>query len=262
MNSILRWAGSKRRLLPRLVPYWQPSHCRYVEPFAGSACLFFELEPTTGILGDLNVDLIDTYETLRSDADGVADQLFEWKADEETYYSVRDSFERPTDSIARAARFIYLNRLCFNGLYRTNKQGHFNVPYGSRSGSMPCREALNRTAKLLDGVQLVAGDFEGVLTQVQQGDFVYMDPPYRVASRRVFREYQPGEFSVEDLARLRQWLENLDSLGLDFVVSYADSVEGRRLGQGFTVQRVRVRRNIAGFAKHRRTAYEVLISNC
>lgn len=166
------------------------------------------------------------------------------------------------DPAGRAARFVYLNRLCFNGLYRTNRNGHFNVPYGAKgAGPLPDGPVLEAVSRCLRGVTLVPKDFSEVLDMVGPGDLVYMDPPYRVASRRVFREYQAGEFSSVDLNRLRAWLEKLDDQGIDFVVSYADSKEGRGLGEGFTAKRVRVTRNIAGFAKHRRIAYELMIFN-
>ena len=170
-----------------------------------------------------------------------------------------EDLENPVD---RAARFVYLNRLCFNGLYRTNRRGDFNVPYGAKgAGPMPDSAVLEAVSRCLREVNLVAKDFSEVLEMVGQGDLVYMDPPYRVATRRIFREYQAGEFSSVDLGRLRSWLETLDKSGIDFIVSYADSKEGRCLSEGLYTKRVRVRRNIAGFAKHRRIAYELLISN-
>ena len=259
---MLRWAGSKRKTLPRLKPFWAEEHERYVEPFAGSASLFFALGPARAILGDLNRDLIATYSTIKTDPQGVATALTLWKTNEDTYYRVRDEMRDLEDPVDRAARFVYLNRLCFNGLFRTNRKGHFNVPYGAKgAGRLPDAAIFEAVSRCLRGAKLVAKDFSEVLAMVAPGDLVYMDPPYRVASRRVFREYQAGEFSSLDLSRLRSWLKKLDDQGIDFIVSYADSQEGRGLGEGFSAKRVRVRRNIAGFAKHRRFAYELLISN-
>ena len=262
IDPFLRWAGSKRKILPRLKPFWREDHERYVEPFAGSAALFFAIGPRRAILGDLNRDLVSTYATIKDDPQGVATALTVWETDEDTYYRVRDEMGDLEDPAARAARFVYLNRLCFNGLYRTNRSGHFNVPYGAKgAGRLPDAAALAAVSQCLRGATLVAKDFSEVLGMVGPGDLVYMDPPYRVASRRVFREYQAGEFSSEDLIRLRSWLEKLDKQRVDFIVSYADSREGRSLGKGFDSKRVRVRRNIAGFSKHRRIAYELMISN-
>lgn len=262
IDPFLRWAGSKRRILPRLKPFWTEEHGRYVEPFAGSAALFFAIGPQRAILGDLNHDLISTYSTIRDDPQGVAAALTVWKTDKDSYYRVRDEMGDLEDPAARAARFVYLNRLCFNGLYRTNRDGHFNVPYGAKgAGPMPDLPALEAVSQCLQDVTLVAKDFSEVLRMAAPADLVYMDPPYRVASRRVFREYQAGEFSSDDLNRLRSWLDKLEDQGIDFIVSYADSKEGRSLAEGFSAKRVRVRRNIAGFSKHRRIAYELMISN-
>ena len=262
IDPFLRWAGSKRKILPRLKPFWTEEHERYVEPFAGSASLFFAIGPRRAILGDLNRDLISTYSTIKNDPQGVAAALTVWKTDKDTYYRVRDEMGDLKDPVARAARFVYLNRLCFNGLYRTNRNGHFNVPYGAKgAGRLPDAAVLKAVSRCLRGVTLVAKDFSEVLGMVGPRDLVYMDPPYRVASRRIFREYQAAEFSSVDLSRLRSWLEELDEQGIDFIVSYADSKEGRGLGEGFNAKRVRVRRNIAGFSKHRRIAYELMISN-
>lgn len=262
IQSLLRWAGSKRRLVPRLSKFWNSDHERYVEPFAGSACLYFSLEPKRAILGDLNEDLIETYDSIRKDPRSVHAILAGWSESKESYYEIRNDRTTNPNPYYRSAKFIYLNRLCFNGIYRTNLKGEFNVPYGGgRTGKMPSLTSLTEASVLLQGARLVKGDFENVLQQARKGDLVYMDPPYHVESRRVFREYQAGVFGTSDLVRLAGWMRDLDDAGVDFVVSYADSKEGRQLGVGFNSKRVQVRRNVAGFSKHRRTAYEVLISN-
>lgn len=117
----LRWAGSKRKLLGRLAPYWQPDrHQRYIEPFAGSACLFFELDPAKAILGDANRDLIETYKAVKANPQQLFDRLVQIRRDPETYYRWRRKNLSDTDSSTRALRFLYLNRNCFNGIYRTN----------------------------------------------------------------------------------------------------------------------------------------------
>ena len=131
---------------------------------------------------------------------------------------------------ARAARFIYLNRFCFNGINRTNLLGHFNVPYsGNRSGSLPQDNIFRTCAKRLKTARFVKGDFENVLQHARKGDLVYMDPPYAVRARRVFREYDPSTFTSEDITRLRGWMEKLNAKGINFVVSYAESDEANVL---------------------------------
>lgn len=259
----LRWAGSKRKLLPRLKEFWTKGHKRYVEPFAGSACLFFALRPPKAIIGDLNPELISTYIEVKYRLSGVLAELAKlppW--DKEEYLRLRSLDTSRLQSQARAARFIYLNRFCFNGIYRTNLKGQFNVPYsGDGCGALPQGEVFRRCSLVLRGARFVNGDFEAVLSQAEKGDLVYMDPPYAVRARRVFREYDPGTFTHEDIARLRSWMMRLNKAGISFLVSYAESDEADILRKGFSCKTISVRRNIAGFAAHRAWTNELLISN-
>src|SRR5216683_17251 len=180
-QPLLRWAGSKRQIVPTLAQYWNDDFKRYVEPFAGSACLFFHLAPRTALLGDINSELLSTYRHVRIRHQEVSKLLRKMRKSEREYYRVRSLQPDLLSSAKRAARFIYLNRYCFNGLYRTNANGGFNVPYGGRgSGSLPSPEALQRASRLLKRATLINGDFEKVLDRVKPGDFVYMDPPFSV----------------------------------------------------------------------------------
>src|SRR5258708_5944395 len=163
---------------------------------------------------------------------------------------------------AGAARFIYLNRFCFNGIYRTNLLGKFNVPYsGVGCGMLPDDEVFRMCSRLLQKARVINADFEKVLKQAVKGDLVYMDPPYAVRARRVFRQYDPSTFTHEDIQRLRSWMERLNARGINFVVSYAESDEANVLKRNFSYETVAVRRNIAGFAAHRSMTNELLISN-
>jgi DNA adenine methylase len=259
----LRWAGSKRRLLPVLTSFWTDKHKRYVEPFAGSACLFFALKPPKAILGDLNPELISTYIEVKYRVGAVLRELGKlppW--DKEEYSRLRSLDTSTLSPHVRAARFIYLNRFCFNGIYRTNLSGQFNVPYsGDRCGAVPENGVFQHCSRRLRRARFVNGDFEQVLRHAEKGDLVYMDPPYAVRARRVFREYDPSTFTHEDIARLRSWMERLNAAGINFVVSYAESDEADALKKNFSYETVAVRRNIAGFAAHRSMANELLISN-
>src|SRR5712664_3922142 len=172
----LRWAGSKRQILPILGRYCKGGFTRYVEPFAGSACLFFYLAPRAALLGDINAELLSTYKYIRYRPAEVSKFLQKLRKGERQYYKIRSLQPERLSPARRAARFIYLNRFCFNGLYRTNQEGDFNVPYGGRgSGSLPSAGVLKRASELLRRAALVKGDFENVLDEVKQGDFVYMD---------------------------------------------------------------------------------------
>lgn len=261
-RPLLRWAGSKRQLVPTLLRFWNPSFKRYVEPFAGSACLFFKLKPREAMLGDLNRDLIRTYIEVKYRAGKLLEALSAHRPTRAEYMRIRLLDPTLLDPTSRAARFIYLNRFCFNGLYRTNAKGQFNVPYsGAKSGNLPSESHLKECSRTLRAARLIAGDFEAILGKARRGDFVYMDPPFAVRAMRVFSEYGPASFSLSDLKRLRRCMEILESRGINFVVSYADSQEAELLCKGFKFETVDVRRNISGFANSRRRAKEILILN-
>jgi len=258
----LRWAGSKRQLVPTLRQFWRPSFRRYVEPFAGSACLFFAIRPSKALLGDINSELIVAYREIKYRHAALLTLLHRFHNDRKTYLRMRSKDSSSMTSAMRAARFIYLNRFCFNGLYRTNSRGQFNVPYGGvRSGHLPSRLVFADCSNVLKSARLIRGDFETVLNRTEPGDFVYMDPPFAVRSRRVFNEYNATSFSFEDLKRLRVCMENLATKRIKFVVSYAESEEADLLIKGFDHLTVTVRRNISGFAASRRRSKEVLIFN-
>lgn len=259
----LRWAGSKRSLLPVLQTFWTKKHKRYIEPFAGSACLFFAIKPPKAILGDLNPELIATYIEVKYRIAAVLRELRKLRpANEREYKRLRAIDISTLTPPARAARFIYLNRFCFNGIYRTNLLGQFNVPYsGDRCGNVPNDELFKKCSNRLRRARFINNDFATVLTHAKKGDLVYLDPPYAVRARRIFREYDPSTFTHKDIARLRSWMERLDARNVNFVVSYAESDEADVLRKGFSYEVVTVRRHIAGFAAHRALTNELLISN-
>jgi len=260
-KPFLRWAGSKRKQVRRLAEFWSPHHKRYIEPFAGSACLFFELAPKEAILGDNNRELIEVYRVVRDDPERLYNRLACIRRDIRTYYHWRGLKPQSLDRETRAVRFLYLNRNCFNGIYRTNADGEFNVPMGTRVGEYFSKTDLVRCSKLLRRATLVAGDFVRTLERVKAGDFVYLDPPYAVASRRIFREYGKKTFDSSDIPRLSESLTEVVMRGADFLVSYADSTEARALASEWSSMRFPIRRHVAGFAGDRKRAYEWLISN-
>ena len=181
-KPILRWAGSKRQLVPHIAAYWPGGSVRYIEPFVGSAGLFFAVQPSYAILGDINAALIETYRMVRDVPEPLHLALKKWINDEAEYYRIRAMEPVDMDPVGRAARFLYLNRFCFNGLYRTNGAGYFNVPYGgNRSGQLPTLRHLRAAGKLLERAKLVSGDFRETLSTVGPNDFVYLDPPFFVS---------------------------------------------------------------------------------
>jgi DNA adenine methylase len=222
--------------------------------------LFFRLRPPRAVLGDINSELIKTYVEVKWRVEAVLRALSQMERSEENYLVVRSMSPPQLPPAERAARFIYLNRLCFNGIYRTNRRGQFNVPYGGeRSGEIPSRALLTACSKALHSARLIAADFESLLEQTTEGDFVYMDPPFSVRERRMFREYDASVFEEQQIQRLKHWMCVLADRNIPFLVSYACSDEADFLRDGFRSEMVKVRRNVSGFAKTRAICSEVLI---
>jgi DNA adenine methylase len=232
-----------------------------VEPFAGSACLFFELAPEAAVLGDSNKELIEVYRVVRDEPERLYRRLCRIRRDLPTYRRWRHLNPKALDRETRALRFLYLNRNCFNGIYRTNMDGAFNVPMGRRPGAYFSKDDLLNCSRLLQRTTLVAGDFVKTLERVTAGDFVYLDPPYAVTSRRIFKEYGKKTFDAADIPRLSDSLAAIVRRNADFLVSYADCTEARALAVEWHSVRLPIRRHVAGFTGDRKKAYEWLISN-
>lgn len=260
-RPFLRWAGSKRKLIPRLRKFWLDDKARYIEPFAGSACLFFSLGPQKAILGDNNAELINLYREVKKAPDEIHRRLVRIPRNSHTYYRWRAKNIAKLDKQTRALRFLYLNHNCFNGIYRTNSAGDFNVPFGSKLARYLTLDEFTACANALRSAKFVSGDFEKTLEDVGAGDFVYLDPPYALDTRRVFREYGEKAFNVQDVSRLATALTSISERGANFVVSYADCPQSRQLAKNWNSSKFSVRRHIAGFSDHRTSAYEWLITN-
>jgi len=215
------------------------------------------------ILNDINTELIHSYKYVRQQPEAISDGLRRLTKSKKTYLRLRGLRAADLNKIDRAARFIYLNRYCFNGLYRTNSRGQFNVPYAPEgSGRLPSKKRLLAAAKMLTGAKLFSKDFEDVIeTYVGENDFVYLDPPYAVENRRVFRQYGPQVFGTSDLKRLAKCLSLIDSRGSVFVLSYAYCREGLDSFAKWNCSRIYTQRNISGFARNRRRAAEMIVTN-
>jgi DNA adenine methylase len=263
ITPFLRWAGSKRKLLPRLTPYWGGGYARYIEPFMGSAALFYAAMPSAAVLSDINQELVSTFVAVRDHPRAVYNRLLKIPKGKRSYKKLRGTNLEVLNACDRAARFIFLNRYCFNGIYRTNSKGIFNVPYAaSRTGRIPDWEHFSAAAERLQSAAIICADFVSVLhAHVRDGDFVYLDPPYAVENRRIFRQYDPKTFGIEDLSRLSKTLELIDQRGAKFVLSYAASPEAKQYFSDWKRTKVFTQRNVSGFAKHRRMAAELIVTN-
>lgn len=261
LSPLIRWAGSKRQLLPKLIQKLPPRFGTYIEPFAGSACLFFALNPLKAILSDLNQDLIESYKIISIHPIRVLRLARNMNSNSKEYYRVRAQNPKSLSPIYRAARFMYLNRHCFNALYRTNRAGEFNVPKGRKTGNFPSEESFRRSAAALAHAELHCSDFEETLSLAKRGDFVYIDPPYVTRKGADKNVYGCGSFSTDDLPRLLRQLEKLHSRKVNFLLSYSNSSELHCLLKRKPKSVLEVRRHISGKAYGRGFTTEVLLTN-
>lgn len=267
-HPIVKWAGGKRQLVPALralLPAgWEQR--RLVEPFAGGAALFFGSSTPRAALSDRNVRLIATYTGVRDFVEDVLLRLAELArcSDEAGYYEVRDRFNAlcSEDVVEVAACFLYLNRTCFNGLYRENARGAFNVPWGRRLGPMAVDAIGLRSASArLRCAKLGAMTFEDALEEVRASDVVYLDPPYapRSATSR-FSSYVAGGFDDAAQVRLRNAFRGLTARGVQALMSNSDTPRVRELYAGWPVVRVNARRSVGATVDSRGVVGELVIS--
>ncbi len=221
-KPFLRWAGGKRWML-RHLENWLPSQGfgSYHEPFLGGGAVFFDLSPSSGAyLSDLNGALIETYVQVRDDVETVIELLEAYQNTAECYYATRE--QDPAHASARAARFIFLNQTSFNGIYRVNLKGEYNVPYGNRTKDFLDAENLRLVSKSLAGHSLEQADFDVVRGRVRSGDFVFIDPPYTVSHNdNGFVRYNQKLFSLEDQRRLSELVAYLNEVGAHYVLTNA-----------------------------------------
>jgi DNA adenine methylase len=237
---LLKWPGGKRNLLHLILPLLPLQFNRYFEPFLGGGALFFAIQPKNSYLSDRNTELIQAYSQVRDQPDAVIRELRKLRNSERDYYRIRSS--RPTSEAARAARMIYLITLAFNGIYRVNLKGKFNVPYGYKTHLDPCDEKrIGNASELLKRANVRDQDFEDAIRPAGAGDLVYLDPPYTVAhGNNGFVKYNAKIFSWEDQLRLARAAKDLVAKGCTVIVSNADHVSIRNLYEGFatsTLQR-------------------------
>ena len=262
-RPFLKWAGSKRWLLPHLVPLLPRTFRTYREPFLGSGALFFLLQPKRAVLGDMCGELVQTFEAVRDNPAAMLRYVHPLKPNEETFYTIRT--KRSAGRFQRAAEFIYLNKTCWNGLYRVNSSGVFNVPYGKPSADgIVDDENLRACAQVLaqPGVQLRTSDFASLLVDTQEGDLVYLDPPYVTGhSNNGFIDYNEKLFAWEDQHRLAKAAADLDRRGAHVIVTNADHADVIKLYSGFEIVAVERWSTLAGDVARRRTVREVIIHN-
>lgn len=260
-RPFVKWAGGKQALARRLACSFPRDFERYVEPFVGGGSVLLEVGASRAVAGDLNDWLLDTYEAIRLDWARVADALDRLPNTREDYLRVRNVPPSTLDLFDRAALFVYLNKTGFRGLFRVNREGRFNVPYGAYDRRTYDPENLHGVAAALEHVEFRRGDFVACLHDVTEDDFVYMDPPYyKLGGHSDFNRYTPGQFRAEDHERLAALCRNLDRRGVRWAVSNSDTPFVRDLFAGFRFETVDARREI-NLKAAKRAVGELLIRN-
>lgn len=260
-EPILKWAGGKQIISRTLVEYFPRTYSRYFEPFVGGCSVALESGASTGVLNDQNEWLIDTYEAIRSDWRAVAGVLDTLKNTEEEYYRIRALDPKAMDLYRRGAMLIYLNKTCFRGLFRVNKQNQFNVPYGRYDRRYYDPANLAAFAEFLRNFELRVGDFEVALADATSNDFVYLDPPYhRIGGYSDFNRYTSGKFKEIDHLRLRNVCKELHERGIRWVQSNSSTKFIRELYREFEIYEVTNRREI-NLNSQSRTITELVIRN-
>lgn len=263
LSPFLKWAGGKRWLVDKHADLISLGSMRLIEPFVGSGAVFFGLKPSTALLSDKNARLIESYQAIKDDWKDVVEWLDIHQLNHcpEYYYEVRSL---DFDSIAeRAAQFIYLNRTCWNGLYRVNKLGQFNVPIGTKQTVRLSTDDFGAISNALKNVELVTGDFECTLTKAGVGDFVFVDPPYTVKhNHNGFVKYNESIFSWDDQIRLRDQVSLAVARGAEVLVTNACHESITSLYEGVGEIRTLSRSSVIAGSADARGKYEEVVIKC
>ncbi|MEH2287763.1 DNA adenine methylase [Nostoc sp.] len=265
-RPFLKWAGGKNRLIQQYIPYFPKSYKNYYEPFLGGGAVFFYLQPNAAILTDINAELINTYCCVRDRVEELISLLKEHKIrhDKDYYYSIRNN--SGGSDIEKAARLIYLNKTCFNGLYRVNSQGKFNVPLGRYNNPNICAEILLKSAsETLFHAEIKQADFTEVLNHATSSDdFVFFDPPYHpISDTSYFTAYSQNCFSKKDQELLRDVCAELASRGVKVMICNSNSEFIRKIYSeiNFETYKIKAVRSINSNIKNRGMIDELLITS-
>ena len=263
-NTFLKWAGGKTWLVNREYKRFPKEYNKYIEPFLGGGAVFFFLEPREAILSDINNELINTYNAIKHDVDAIYKHLkiHSKNHSKEYYYKIR---ERKTRTMATsAARMMYLNKACFNGIYRVNKQGKFNVPFGTREEVTFDYNSLKETSETLKKADIYCQDFETTIDCAGEGDFIFCDPPYAVVDEENrFVGYNAEVFSWEDQIRLANCLKRAKERNVKILmtnVAHNKVINLYKDIDGFMIDSVNRQCFIAGTVEGRKSYEELIVT--
>lgn len=267
---VVKWVGGKRQLLNEITPLFPKRFTSYCEPFLGGGAVLFSIQPSKAIVNDLNGDLIAVYETIRDDVEALIDDLKKHENSAEYFYTIRDmdrdkAIYQSMSKVERASRLIYLNKTCFNGLFRVNSSGEFNSPFGYYKHPNIVNEPVLRAVSkyfAANNISFFNEDFAETLHRVGKGGLVYLDPPYDpVSDTASFTGYSKGGFDRNEQIRLRQCCDDLTQRGIKFVLSNSATEFIKELYQGYHITIVKAKRAINADPRKRGAIEEVLIRN-
>ena len=269
MTGFIKWAGGKKQLLEQFKPLFPKKIERYFEVFVGGGAVLFYIiktyKPKYVFISDINEELINTYEVLKNDVDNLINELKKLKQlhSRETYYEIRAENPKLLSPLTRASRFIYLNKTCFNGLYRVNSKGGFNVPMGSYKDPTICQEKeLREISKLLKDVEIKLMSFEEITKLAKENDFVYFDPPYYpLKNKPSFTTYTKDKFLEKEQKQLAEVFKKLDKKGCKVMLSNSDTEFIKDLYKGYKITSVNASRMINCDGSKRGKIKEIVVTN-
>ncbi len=270
--KFVKWAGGKGQLIEQFEPLFPQKFNNYLEPFVGSGAVFFyimqKIKPKEAVISDINEELMNTYEIIKNDVERLIVELKQHKeyhvAEGKKYYlTIRSTDSKELPKLEVAARFIYLNKTCFNGLYRVNSQGKFNVPMGSyKNPDIIQEQKLLLISKLLANVSIRTMSFEKVLDLAEKGDFVYLDPPYYPLKKgKSFTTYTKEVFLEQEQKKLADVFRKLDKKGCLLMLSNSDTDFIKELYSDFNIKIVKAKRSINCDGSKRGLINEVVVTN-
>lgn len=275
VQPFLKWAGGKRQLMDKIKENLPNDikELKYYEPFIGGGAVFLELEPKKAVINDFNSELINVYEVIRDNVEELIHELKEYKEknSQEYFYEVRE-LDRNTEvysnmsNVEKAARIIYLNKTCYNGLFRVNSRGEFNTPYGRYKNPNIVNEAVLKAVSIYlnssKNIKIMSGDYKESLRRISKKSFVYFDPPYwKISDSSSFTGYTMNGFTEENQVELRDVCRMLDKKGVKFMLSNSDTPFIRELYKEFSIISVDATRSINSNSQKRGTVGEVLVKN-
>ena len=267
---VLKWVGGKRQLIDVFTPLLPKNIKSYCEPFVGGGALLFHLQPKISYINDINTDLIDVYTVIRDNVDELIEELKKYKNNSEFFYHIR-KWDRDKDkynslsNVEKAARILYLNKTCYNGLYRVNNAGEFNSPFGDYKNPNIVNEPVLRAVSSYfnnETIYFSSKDYSEILSRVDGDTFVYLDAPYDpVSETSNFTGYSKGGFSKGDQVRLREWCDDLDRRGIKFMLSNSATSFIKEQYAAYNLSVVQAKRSINSVGNKRGDVDELVVRN-